>query len=255
MTERIDRTGEERVNKFGSLIKIKKYRNNKDIDVYFIEYDWTIKHISYDNFLKGRVKCPYERRIYSHGYIGEGPYNSKANGKTTRSYIVWHDMLNRCYNSSYQEKNPTYIDCTVCDEWLNYQNFAKWYEENYYEIENKRMHLDKDILVKGNKIYSPKTCIFAPIDINILFIKNDTIRGDFPIGVYYNKLRKKYVSQCKIGANNIKFLGHYDTPEEAFQAYKQFKENYVKQIANQYKGCIPEKLYYAMYEYEVEIDD
>ena len=168
-------------------------------------------------------------------------------------------MLIRCYEPYTINKYPTYIEVIVCKEWHNFQNFAKWYEENYYEIGKGKMHLDKDILFKGCKIYSPKTCIFVPERINYLFIKSNAIRGEYPIGVSWYKTSNKFRVQCKIldKENNRKVihLGYYTTSEEAFLAYKVFKENYIKQVADEYKKLIPQKLYEAMYKYEVEIND
>ena len=163
-------------------------------------------------------------------------------------------MLARCYDPKYTQKHPTYKQCEVCEEWHNFQNFAQWFENNYYEIDKQVMNLDKDILIKENKIYSPETCVFVPQNINKLFTKRDNNRGNFPVGVSYNKSSKKYKSYCNTDKKQ-NFLGYYTTPEEAFQAYKQFKENYIKQVADEYKDLIPEKLYNAMYEYEVEIED
>lgn len=115
--------------------------------------------------------------------------------------------------------------------------------------------LDKDILSKGNKIYSPNTCIFVPIRINSLFIKNDADRGKYPIGVYYEKSTNNFVANCNtINQKNVR-IGRYNKQEDAFQAYKIFKENYIKEVANEYKDKIPEKLYEAMYNWIVEITD
>ena len=163
-------------------------------------------------------------------------------------------MLRRCYDPKWYEKHSTYEKCEVCEEWLNFQIFAEWYEKNYYEIPGKRMELDKDILIKNNKIYSPKTCIIVPNDINTLFVKCDTNRGDLPIGVFYDKRIKKYGAQCQFNKEH-KHLGYYNTSEEAFNAYKTFKEDYIKQVADQYRELIPKKLYNALYEYEVEWED
>lgn len=164
-------------------------------------------------------------------------------------------MLRRCYDKKEQEIHSSYVGCTVCEEWHNFQNFAKWYEENYYEIKNERMHLDKDILFKKNKIYSPDKCVFVPQTINSLFVKCDKLRKDSVIGVQIKKGRKnKYSSVCSVNNKN-KTIGYFKTELEAFQAYKEFKENYIKQVANKYKDKIPEKLYLAMYNWEVEIDD
>ena len=167
-------------------------------------------------------------------------------------------MLKRCYSSKFQEKNPSYKGCYVCDNWLYYSNFKKWYDENYYEIDGKILQLDKDILVKGNKVYSPDTCVFVPKFINSLFTKCQNSRGELPIGVHYHKRDKKYVAQlsvCKNGKSTLKSLGYYNTPNEAFEAYKQAKESYIKDVADEYKDRIPVELYKAMYEYEVNIND
>ena len=121
------------------------------------------------------------------------------------------------------------------------------------------MQLDKDIICKGNKIYSPDKCIFVPHRINSLFIKNDALRGDLPIGVGYDKRRSMYRAYCSIikkdGNRITQHVGYYNSPEEAFKGYKRFKEAYIKQIADEYKGKIPQRLYDAMYTWTVEEDD
>ena len=260
MIAKLDRTGEENINNFGSKMIITGYRKNNDIDVYFPEYDWTAKSVKYQNFKKGQIKCPYERRTYGVGYIGEGKYKTRINGKKTKCYDTWQSMLQRCYDNKYHEKYPTYINCEVCDEWLNYQNFGTWYEGNYYEVKDEVMCLDKDILDKGNKIYSPENCVFVPENINKLFIKCDRSRGEYPLGVIYHKHAKKFMAQYNIydletNKSKHKHLGYYDTPEQAFQTYKQFKEKNIKEVADYYKEQIPTKLYDAMYTYKVDIDD
>ena len=248
------RLNEENINSIGSIMKITKYNKATDIEVYFPEYDWIAKHIEYSKFKKGQVKCPYEPRIYNIAYLGEGKYKAYKNSIITKEYRIWKNMLMRCYDNKYLKKFPAYKDCTVCDEWLNFQNFAEWLNENYYVVNKETMCLDKDILVKGNKVYSPSTCVFVPESINLLFVNNKIKRGKYPIGVTYIKRNKKYQAKCCI-ENREKFLGYYDTPEEAFAIYKAFKEKYIKEIADQYKELIPEILYNVMYEYEVEWED
>ena len=258
MSSKIDRIGETRINNFGSKMIIVGYRNTMDIDVYFPEYNWTYKGTTYSNFKIGLIKCPYEKRYYGVGYLGEGKHKSRENGKDTRVYKTWKNMLQRCYDSKFHEKQPTYKNCKVCDEWLNFQNFAEWYENNYYTVEGETMCLDKDILYKGNKIYSPENCIFVPKKINSLFVKSNKIRGESPIGTTLHQ--GKYVAYChminpKTGKSKRKHLGIYDTQEKAFQVYKYHKENYIKEVADYFKEHIPQKLYNAMYNYEVEITD
>lgn len=252
--EFLDRTGLTKNNNFGSKMTITRYKNANDIDVYFEEYNWTAKNKDMRNFNAGRIKCPYEPRLYGVGYIGEGKYKMSEGCIKTKAYNTWRAMIERCYNKNKHDR-PTYDDCTVCNEWHNFQNFAEWYEENYYEIDNEKMCLDKDILVKGNKIYGPETCVFVPNRINALFTKRQNKRGKASIGLtMYGKNKKFRVSCQNENCKHIN-LGSYDTQEEAFAIYKQFKENTIKQVADEYKDLIPEKLYNAMYEYEVEIED
>ena len=120
------------------------------------------------------------------------------------------------------------------------------------------MELDKDILFKHNKIYSPKTCVFVPQAINKLFVKRDNDRGDSPIGT--TPVNGKYVVHCNLinpetGKSKRKYFGYYETQEKAFEVYKYYKEKNIKEVADYYKDKIPERLYNAMYNYIVEIDD
>ena len=258
MYKKIDRTGEERFNKFGSKIVIKEYRGSLDIDVYFPEYDWVAKHINYNNFKKGEVKCPYEPRVYGVGYLGEGKYTATENGKLTDEYRIYFDMLRRCYDTKLHEKHSTYKDCEVEEYLLNFQHMGKWINENYYEIPGEIICLDKDILCKGNKVYSRKTCIFVPQRINTLFTKSNKRRGKNPIGITLNS-SDNYQVRCNNGYGKIIYLGSYTTKEEAFRIYKSYKEKIIKKVIDEYKGKIPEphysRLKEAIYNYKVEIDD
>ena len=253
-----DRTGEENINNFGSKMIIREYRSARDVDVYFSEYDWTFKYARYNNFKRGTIKCPYERRYYGVGYLGEGKYKMSENGKHTKEYDIYHDMLKRCYDSKFQEKRPTYKDCVVEDYLLNFQHMGEWIENNYYEVPGERMHLDKDILCKGNKVYSRETCIFVPHRINTLFTKSDNSRGENPIGVRLNPFGN-YQAFCHNGYGKEIYLGTYPTKEEAFYVYKDYKEKLIKETIDSYEGKIPEphysKLREAMYNYKVEITD
>ena len=208
----IDKTGEKNYNTFGSEMIIVEYRTNKDIDVYFPEYDWTFKGVTYQHFKNGKIKCPYEKRTFGVGYLGEGEYKTKENGKLTRVYETWCNMIRRCYDEKCQEKRPTYKDCSASEEFHNFQNFGMWDKDNYYKIEGEQMCLDKDILVKGNKIYSPETCIFVPNTINLLFTKSDKARGKSVIGTHCC-INGKYQVRCslinpKTGKSKQEHLGY-----------------------------------------------
>lgn len=187
--------------------------------------------------------------IFGVGYNSKGKYRAYENGKRTKCYDAWHNMMRRCYSPKFHEKQPTYIGCEVVEKWHDYQVFAEWYHNNYYEVGNEVMCLDKDILVKGNKIYSPDDCVFAPNNINMLFVKRQRQRGDLPIGVH--ECKNGYIAQCADGSGKQIPLGTFDTPHEAFLMYKLNKELLIQGVANEYKNRIPTKLYNALMEYEV----
>lgn len=247
-----ERTGETNYNLYGSKMTIVEYNGAKDI---MVEFDNGYKTKSaYQYFKKGNIISPYNKTVYNIGYLGEGKYNAIVNKVQTIQHLYWNSMFHRCYSSKYHENKPTYVECTVCKEWHNFQNFAKWFDENYYQIEGQRIHLDKDILIKGNKIYSPNTCIFVPQRINSLFIKRNNCRGKYPIGV--SAFKNKFMVRCNDKFNNSQNLGYFDTPKDGFYlGYKPFKENLIKEIANEYKEFIPTELYDAMMSYIVEITD
>ena len=238
-----NRVNETNLNTQGTKMTIIKYKNNKDITVCF-EDGYIAEHVTYKNFQNGTIFNPYCKNIYNIGYFGVGKYKSRINNIETKEYSYWYDMLKRCYDEKYQNKNISYKGCSVCEEWHNFQNFAKWFNENYYEVDNERMELDKDILFKGNKVYSPNTCIFVPHRINSLFVK--CTKKENNIGIFFNKDTNKYVSKCK-----KEIIGYYKERLDAFNAYKEFKENYIKEIANDYKDKIPKKLYDAMYNWTI----
>ncbi|MEG1597790.1 MAG: AP2 domain-containing protein [Bacilli bacterium] len=250
MNVREKNIGKKKYNNNGSLMIIVEYRNSNDIDVYFPKYGYTSKSTTSKTFREGYVICPFDKIHYGVAYDGMGKYTQK-NDKL--AYQKWNGMLNRALSDKTKEKYPTYKDCTICDEWLNFQNFAEWFYNNYYEVEGEQMNLDKDILVKGNKMYSPNTCVFVPKRINVLFVKRDSLRGCYPIGVYFDKSKNKFRTSFSINGNKIK--KSFNTVEDTFYYYKKEKEKYIKEVADEYKDRIPQKLYEALYKYEVEITD
>ncbi|WP_286231293.1 hypothetical protein [Neobacillus mesonae] len=248
-----DRIGEVNENKYGSEMQIEEYHGALDV---WVRFDTgNLEHTTYYNFINGKVRSLYDSTVCEVGYIGKGKYKPSENGKATKAYSTWAAMLNRAYSEKYHSRNPSYKGVTVCKEWWNFQVFAEWFENNYYQIENEEMSMDKDILVKGNKLYSPDTCVFVPHRINVLFIARTRARGKLPVGVAFNKVAKRYQSQCANANSEIVPLGHYDTPEEAFLAYKIHKERVIKDVADEYKDKIPSRLYNALINWMIEIDD
>lgn len=183
--------------------------------------------------------------VYGRGY------SSNQSNPKDHCFRTWRNMLKRCYSSEKKYEEYRRQGIVVCDEWLDFDVFKKWYKRNFYEIKDEEMHLDKDIIKHGNKIYCPEYCVFVPRTINMLFVKNKNIRNLLPIGVW--KSGKKYISSCSVYGKDI--AKSHNDPISAFEEYKQTKENYVKTIANQYRESIPESLYNAMMMFEVNIDD
>ena len=245
---------EENINKYGTLMKVIEYNSKNDILVEFQDNHKYVVHTNIQRFRQGRVGNPFDKTVYGKGYLGVGEYQGSIEGVQTSQYKEWRGMLTRCYSNEYHKSYPTYINTQVCEEWLNFQNFAKWYEDNYYEVDNQTMHLDKDIITKGNKLYCPDKCVFVPHELNLLFTKNDSKRGQCLIGVYYDKSRHKFKSACRRYGKKVG-LGSFDSEEEAFYAYKEFKEETIRLMAEEYKDKIPMKLYNGLMSYKVEKED
>ena len=269
MSKKIDRIGETSLSNEGCVVNIVEYNNCDDITIQFQDEHKYRLHTSYKHFKEGVCKNPFFPSVYGHGYLGVDKNGNVPKTKefkdgkwcSTWKYIKWREMLRRCFDNKYKGKHPTYKDTACCERWLCFANFLEDLEilkQEYSLDENEKLNLDKDILHKGNKIYSLKNCVLVPDYINFLFTKNDAKRGNCPIGVCYDKKSKKYKAQCNINGKRIN-LGYYSTPQEAFNVYKIAKEQEIKRIANDcvLKGYITQdsRLYNAMINYQVKITD
>jgi len=177
----------------------------------------------------------------------------KVGGKQIREYKLWAGMLQRCFDEKFKQKYPTYNDATCSKEWLSMTKFI----EDVSQMKGFGLSgwaLDKDILQKGNKLYSKETCCFVPQEVNMLLVKSDKTRGEWPVGVDFRKASGKFRAKLRINGKT-KHLGYFTTPEEAFQAYKLAKEAYIKVVANKWKYILDERVYLALMAYEVNIDD
>ena len=235
-------------SKYGS-VEILKYENKKEVVVKFIDTG-NVATVTLNNLINDRVKDVYAKTICGVGFLGDmkNPYTVNR-----RLYDIWRQMLRRCYDESVHKIRPTYKECVVSENFKNFSCFVDWYK-NQVGYDQKDWCLDKDILIKGNKLYSENTCCLVPYEINNLFTKSKMCRGSYLIGTSFVKKDNKYKAGVgKKGVNN--YLGIFDTELEAFNAYKEAKESYIKEVANKWKDQIDHRVYEALMNYQVEITD
>ena len=232
--------------------KILKYNNSKNVEIQFLKTGYC-KVAEMKNVRNGVVKDPYSPSVYGVGILGT-KYPSSISGRNTKEYKLWKRMLERCYSDSYQKKRPTYEGCEVSDNFKYYEYFYEWCNKQI-GFDVKGWHLDKDLLIKGNKVYSESTCVFLPQEINTLLVKREALRGEHLIGVYWDKTRKAFRATVRKNKGKSEHLGYFKTESEAFKAYKTAKESFVKEQANEWKGEIDVRAYEALMNYKVSTDD
>ena len=232
--------------------KILKYNDNRNVVIQFLKtgFETSVQLI---NIKSGSIKDSYLPSVCGVGILG-AKYPSRVNGVHTKEYKLWTGMLERCYSDGFKKKHPTYEYCKVSDNFLYYEYFYEWCHKQI-GFGNKGWHLDKDLLVKGNKIYSETTCVFLPQEINQLLVKRTASRGEHLIGVCWCNTNKAFVAQVSKNKGKSERLGLFKTESEAFNTYKKAKESFVKEQANKWKGKIDERAYNALMSYEVMIDD
>mgnify|MGYP000750615845 CR=1 FL=1 len=236
-------------NSFGT-ITVTKYVNAKEVHIKFANTGYeTIVQSSH--IASGNIKDRLAPSIHGVGVVGDAEI--QINGKLLKEYVIWRAMLKRCYDSKSHLNDPTYKDCSVSDNFKYYPYFKDWCSKQV-GFGKEGWQLDKDILVKGNKVYSEDTCCFVPKDLNSLLTHRKKDKGLYPVGVSYKPRINRYIAQIRKFKENI-HLGCFATPDEAFCAYKEAKEAYIKEVAELYKDRIDPRVYEALMNYVVEITD
>ena len=188
-------------------------------------------------------KDEQDKKIHGVGYMddsGRYEFNNKA-------YLVWYHMLQLA-----KDKPDENI---ICDEWKNYNNFYEWYIKNYYTVGKEKMDLKKNIFDKHNKVFSPQHCIFVPYRIAVLLRENKTNDREYPVGVGKRKGANTYYSSCSIvknGKKTTKTRNGFATVEEAYNQYKNDRLEYIHNVAEAYMYDIPERLYEALMNWEID---
>lgn len=178
-----------------------------------------------------------------------------SNNVADKEYVLWCDMIMRCYSENYLKRKPTYLGCEVDDSWKIYSNFKSDICK-FYGFDKQDYQMDKDLLVKGNKIYSKDTVCFLPRAVNMCIQSKNRKSNGLPVGVcFYEKhVKNKYLAYCRNNGKTI-YIGKFETAEEAFYAYKSVKEKIVREVAEKYKFDIDSRAYNALINWEVNIDD
>ena len=232
--------------------KILKYNDKTNVEIRFLKtgYETTVQ---LGNIRNGRVKDRYLPSVFGVGVLGT-KYLSEVNRVKTKEYTIWRNMLERCYSTTLKKRCPTYDGCEASENFKYYEYFYEWcHSQIGFGVEG--WHLDKDLLIKGNKLYSEDSCVFIPSEINSLLVKSTASRGEHLIGVYWHKRDKAFIAQVRKNKGKQEHLGYFNTELEAFNAYKVAKEDFVKEQANRWNGKIDIRAYNALMNYEVNIDD
>ena len=232
--------------------KVLKYNDTTNVEIQFLKTGFETS-ARLDHVKSGKIKDRYMPSVYGVGIVGN-KYPIKVNDVQTKEYGLWKSMLRRCYSDNFKKKNPTYKDCEVSDKFKSYEYFYEWCNKQIgFGVDG--FEIDKDLLIKGNKVYSESTCVFLPQEINTLLIKCTASRGKHPIGVCWNKTKKSFVAHVGKSKGKQEHLGYFKTEIEAFNAYKEAKEAFVKEQANKWKDKIDERAYDSLMNYTVNIDD
>lgn len=172
-------------------------------------------------------KLVYGVGINDADYVVDRRETIEVNGVRKRKrvwycpyHLAWTHMLERCYSDKYQDRQPTYKGCSVSKEWITFSVFKSWMEEQDWEGKQ----LDKDLLFEGNKMYSAETCVFVTKTVNLFTIDRGNDRGEWLLGVYWNKERSKFHSQCSNPfTKKREHLGYFTCEEQAHQTWLKRK--------------------------------
>ena len=236
--------------------KVLKYNDSVNVEIQFLTTGFEM-FARLGDIRNGEVKDPYSPSVCGIGILGT-KYPSRVDGVLTKEYVLWTHMLRRCYSDYFKKKYPTYIDCAVSENFNYYEYFYDWCHKQIgfdNDGNGNPFQLDKDLLIKGNKVYSESTCVFIPSEINTVLIKCTASRGKHLIGVYYHKRDKAFMAQVSKNKGGSEYLGSFNTELEAFKAYKTAKESFIKEQAEKWKDKIDERAYQALINYTVEITD
>ena len=223
--------------------------NSKSVKIEFLNTGYT-KQVAAGNLREGKAVDPLQKLTVGVGVLGGTKHKPTQNGKHTAAYKTWAAMIKRCYDPKHKGyKFYGARGVSVCSEWHNFQEFADWFEENSVE----GYHLDKDIITHGSRLYSPETCCFVPVAINILLVKPKRNKNGWATGTRKREDCRCWSARLKDENKKEKYLGMFDSMHQAFLAYKEAKEERIKSVAEKEysSGNITKKVYQSLMNWEV----
>lgn len=231
----------------GDSVEVMEYINNNNIFVRFIGTGgerWTTIRV----VKRGIIRDYMSPSVCGVGILGGGFKNGEA---YTRGYKLWVRMISRCYGEWNKKNTPTYEGVTVSENFKNYQFFKLWCNSQT-GFDETGWELDKDVLSFGAKVYSENTCCFIPKEINSLLIYDRLNRNELPTGVHFCNTKKKYVAQMNKHCA-VRFIGCFETSDDAALAYKECKEAHIKSIAEKWKEKIDRRVYESLINWEISL--
>ena len=241
-----------KTNNYGDVVVL-DYYNARDVTIKFLNTG-NVRKTGTSELKKGEIRDNEAFPVYVVG-IMDVPNEARRNVPIPKEYSIWNGVRQRCYNENIRHLAPSYQEAEMSENFKRYSYFKEWCNKQI-GFDQDGWQLDKDILIKGNKLYSEATCCFVPPEINSLILKADRIRGKYPIGVYHDtsKIHKRFSARVSKNGKHKRF-GSYLTPEEAFAVYKREKEKYIKEVANKWKDQIDNRVYEALMNWTIEITD
>ena len=239
-------------NSYGDVVVL-EYSNVRDVTIKFLNTG-NVRKTATSELKKGEIRDNEAFPVYVVG-IMDVPNELRRGQPNPREYSIWNGIRQRCYNENNRDKLMSYKDVEMSENFKIYSYFKEWCHKQI-GFNEEGWQLDKDILSKGVKLYSEDTCCFVPAEITTLILKADRIRGNYPMGEspHTSKVHKRFSARVSKNGKYKRF-GSYLTPEEAFVVYKREKEKHIKEVANKWKDQIDPRVYEALMNWEVSIDD
>lgn len=229
------KVGDVFYNNAGSKLMVVEVNKQADVLIAFQDDYRYLVRTTAKCVRAGSVRNPYHPLVYGVGFMGVGRHKSKGDDGKSKAHGIWRDMLKRCYGDNIVESPKSYKDVTVCDEWHNFQNFADWYTNHRFH--GMGYHLDKDLLVVGNKIYSPDACTLVPQEVNQIVTDGGARSRGNMMGITFVGGKNKFCAKISIKGRS-KNLGYYEDPVEARNVYLKAKAEYIRDTAIEYHGKI-----------------